>query len=192
MLRQKLFATLMWCGMCVAIAMIVDYGVTILILRAYQSYTPLITLCIATLVSFPTTYVLVSSKFDLRNARDELAAARDAAVNANLSKTLFFANMSHELRTPLNAIIGFSQLLETDLFAGKRVEYARLVHESGRHLLDLVNDLLDISKIEAGRLQLDNSDVFLSEVMSECCNIVEPRLRAGRLRLVRHIDCDLP
>jgi len=109
-----------------------------------------------------------------------------------LSKTLFFANMSHELRTPLNAIIGFSQLLETDVFAGKRVEYARLIRESGQHLLDLVSDLLDISKIEAGRLQLDDADVLLDEVIRECCNVVEPRLRSARLRLVQNIEADLP
>lgn len=192
MFRQKPFAALMWSGLCISIAMIVDYIVTILILRAYQSYTPLITLLIATIVSFPATYFLVRGKFNLRKAHDDLAIARDAAVNANLSKTLFFANMSHELRTPLNAIIGFSQLLETDVFAEKRVEYARLIHESGRHLLDLVNDLLDISKIEAGRLQLDDADVLLDEVVRECCNTVEPRLRSARLRLIQNIENDLP
>jgi cell cycle sensor histidine kinase DivJ len=172
--------------------MVVDYVVTILILHNYPGYTPLITLCIASLVSVPTTYVLVSSKLNLRKARDELTAARDVAVNANQSKTLFFANMSHELRTPLNAIIGFSQLLEADTFAAKRAEYARLIYESGQHLLDLVDELLDISKIEAGRLRLDDSDVLLDDVIAECCGIVEPRLRTGHLRLVRNIANDLP
>jgi signal transduction histidine kinase len=192
MLRQKLLATLVWSAMCVGAAMIVDYVVTILLLHDRQGYTPLITLCIATLVSIPTIYVLISGRFNLRRARDELAAARDAAINANLSKTLFFANMSHELRTPLNAIIGFSQLLETDIFAAKRAEYARLIRDSGQHLLELVNDLLDISKIEAGRFQLDNANVFLGDVIAECSGIVEPHLRSARLRLVRTIAANLP
>jgi signal transduction histidine kinase len=100
--------------------------------------------------------------------------------------------MSHELRTPLNAIIGFSQLLESDIFAAKRPEYARLIREAGGHLLDLVNDLLDVSKIEAGKLQLDNSNVALDEIIAECCSIVEPRSRTARLRLTRNIAPGLP
>jgi signal transduction histidine kinase len=100
--------------------------------------------------------------------------------------------MSHELRTPLNAIIGFAQLLESDVFAAKRPEYARLVHDAGQHLLDLVNDLLDVSKIEAGKLQLDESDLPLGDVIAECCNIVEPRARAAHLRLTQNIAPGLP
>lgn len=192
MFKQKLLATLMWAAICVAVAMIADYAVTILLLHDYPGYTPLITLTIATLVSFPVTYILVSSKLDVRAARDALADARDAAVNANLSKTRFFANMSHELRTPLNAVIGFSQLLETDIFAGRRVEYAGLIRRSGEHLLELVNDLLDMSKIESGRLELDETDVDLRGLIAECCRLVEPRLRTMRLRLVQNTAGDLP
>jgi cell cycle sensor histidine kinase DivJ len=192
MFKQKLLATLMWAAICVAVAMIADYAVTILLLHDYPGYTPLITLTIATLVSFPVTYILVSSKLDVRAARDALADARDAAVNANLSKTRFFANMSHELRTPLNAVIGFSQLLETDIFAGRRVEYAGLICRSGEHLLELVNDLLDMSKIESGRLELDETDVNLRGLIAECCRLVEPRLRTMRLRLVQNTAGDLP
>jgi signal transduction histidine kinase len=192
MLRQKLLATLLWSALCVAVAMIADYVVTILVFRDAQGYTPLITLCIATVVSFPTTYLLMNGSFNLRHARDELAKARDEAVSANRAKTLFFANMSHELRTPLNAIIGFSQLLEQDRFAANRAEYARLIHKSGQHLLALVNDLLDVSRMEAGKLQLDESTFALGEVIAECCEIVEPRLRAGRLRLAANIDAALP
>lgn len=192
MLKQKLLATFLWSAACVAGAMIVDYVITILLLRDIQGYTPLITLCIAAFVSIPTTYVLVSGKINLLRARDELAVARDTAVNANLSKTLFFANMSHELRTPLNAIIGFSQLLETDIFAAKRVEYAQLILESGRHLLELVDDLLNISKIEAGQLHLDTTQLLLGDIVEQCCAIVDPRVRTARLRLVRKIESDLP
>jgi signal transduction histidine kinase len=192
MLVQKLLTTLYWAAACIAVAMVADYCVTILLLGNPAGYTPLITLLIATLVSFPSTFLLVSSKYDLRNARDELAAARDHALEANRSKTVFFANMSHELRTPLNAIIGFSQLLKTDIFAPKRVEYAQLIHGSAEHLLTLVNDLLDVSTIEAGKVEIHDTEVLLTSLLDECCNICEPRLRAAQLRLVRNIPADLP
>jgi signal transduction histidine kinase len=192
MLKEKLQTTLLWSAMCVAVAMIVDYVVTILLMHNYPGYTPGITFCIATVVSLPTSYALVSSKVNLRKARDELAAARDVAVHASQSKTNFFANMSHELRTPLNAIIGFSQLLEMDIFAPKRVEYARLVRDSATHLLDLVNDLLDLSKIEAGRIEIVDEEILLGDVLAACCKLVEPRLRASQLRLTQRIQAGLP
>ncbi|HEY8948375.1 MAG TPA: HAMP domain-containing sensor histidine kinase [Rhizomicrobium sp.] len=192
MLNEKLRTTLLWSAMCVAVAMFVDYVVTILLLHNYPGYTPAITFCIATVVSLPTSYALVSSKIDLRKARDELAVARDAAVGASQSKTNFFANMSHELRTPLNAIIGFAQLLEMDVFAPKRIEYARLVRDSATHLLDLVNDLLDISKIEAGKIDIVDTSMSLEGVLAECCKLVEPRLHSSRLRLAQRIQSGLP
>jgi signal transduction histidine kinase len=190
--REKLSTTLILSAACIAAAMLTDYIVTVLVLRDLESYTPFITLFIATIVTLPVTYVLVGSRYNLRRARDELAAARDAAINANLSKTLFFANMSHELRTPLNAILGFSELLTTDIFADRRVEYARLIHASGAHLLDLVNDLLDISRIESGKLTLHDENVAIDEIVSECVNTMEPRARSARLRLVRRVARDLP
>jgi signal transduction histidine kinase len=192
MLKEKLRATLVWAAMCIAAAMAVDYVVTIVVLDDPQGYTPFITLFIATLVSLPTTWVLVSSRLNLRNARDELAAARDAAIGANSSKTTFFANMSHELRTPLNAIIGFSQLLETDVFASRRVEYAKVIHSSALHLLELVNDLLDVSKIEAGKITLEESKTSLADILTECCTLVEQRARTSGLRLVVNVARNLP
>jgi signal transduction histidine kinase len=137
-------------------------------------------------------FMMVSSRHNLKRARDELAAARDAAVEASMSKTLFFANMSHELRTPLNAILGFSELLTTDIFAERRVEYARLIHDSGAHLLDLVNDLLDISRIESGKLVLHDETLDFAVIADECFETMAPRARAARLRLVRSVARDLP
>jgi signal transduction histidine kinase len=149
MFKEKLIRTLLWSAIPIAGAMLVDYAITIALLHDYRAYTPLVTLCIATIVTLPTAYALVSGRVNLRKAHDDLAVARDAAIGANQTKTQFLANMSHELRTPLNAILGFSELLELDVFAGKRAEYARLIHNSGAHLLDLINDLLDLSRIEA-------------------------------------------
>jgi two-component system cell cycle sensor histidine kinase PleC len=192
MFREKLITTLIWSTGSVAGAMLVDYVFTVLLLHNLQGYTPGITFVIATVVTLPTTYYLVASRLNLRHARDELSAARDAAINANLSKTLFFANMSHELRTPLNAILGFSELLASDIFAAKRVEYAHLIHSSGAHLLDLVNDLLDLSRIEAGKLQLHTDEISMTEVVDECARTVEPRARTARVRLIRSLEPELP
>ena len=85
-----------------------------------------------------------------------------AIVEANRMKSEFLANMSHELRTPLNAIIGFSDMLASDVFASRRVEYARLINSSGSHLLSLVNDLLDLSRIEDGKLDLKDETLDLA------------------------------
>jgi signal transduction histidine kinase len=167
MFREKLITTLLWSAIPIAGAMLVDYVITIALLRDYQAYTPFVTLCITTIVTLPTAYALVSGRLDLRNMRDDLAAARDAAISADQTKTQFLANMSHELRTPLNAILGFSELLALDIFAEKRVEYARLIHNSGAHLLDLINDLLDLSRIEAGKFELHDAIVSLEELIEE-------------------------
>ncbi|HZZ13003.1 MAG TPA: histidine kinase dimerization/phospho-acceptor domain-containing protein, partial [Paraburkholderia sp.] len=169
-----------------------DYLVTVLLLHSYATYAPQITLLDATIVALPTIYLLVNGRINLRHARDELTKARDAALDASRAKSLFFSNMSHELRTPLNAILGFSELLALDVFAEKRVEYAHLINDAGVHLLDLVNDLLDLSRIEAGKLELHSEAVDLAALIDECARTVEPRVRAAALRLVRTVARDLP
>ena len=128
----------------------------------------------------------------LRRARDDLAATRDAAIEASRAKTNFLANMSHELRTPLNAIIGFAELLSINGFAERRVEYAQLIHGSDTHLLGLVNDLLDLSRIEAGKLELQNEVVCMERLIDECLTTVGPRARNGALKLVTNLERPLP
>jgi two-component system cell cycle sensor histidine kinase PleC len=192
MLREKLVTMLYWSALCVAGAMLADYLVTVMILNDRDNYTPLITLAVATIVALPICFALVSSKIYLRKTRDDLAAARDAAVKADRTKTQFFANMSHELRTPLNAILGFSELLALDVFAPKREEYAHLIHHAGTHLLSLVNDLLDLSRIEAGKLELHVKPIDLASLIEECAETVAVRARARELRLVRSVAPDLP
>jgi len=192
MFREKIVTTFYWAAAAVAGAMLTDYLITVGLLHDYAGYTPFITLAVASLVSLPTTYAMVSGRINLRRARDEVANARDAAVNANISKTLFFANMSHELRTPLNAILGFSELLGSDIFAEKRVEYAALIHSSGRHLLDLVNDLLDLSRIEAGKLELHTEMLDFAVLVGESIKTVDSRARASRLCVVSNVARDIP
>ncbi|MBL0729268.1 PAS domain-containing protein [Piscinibacter sp. HJYY11] len=119
---------------------------------------------------------------ELERAR-ELAAAAEAA---NRAKTEFLSRMSHELRTPLNAVLGFSQLMELDqadpLSAGQRHRLG-LVRESGEHLLRMINDLLDHSRIEAGQLSIDLVDVPLPELLRECADMLEPAAMAAGVSL---------
>ncbi|SMH60627.1 sensor histidine kinase [Azospirillum agricola] len=108
--------------------------------------------------------------------RRRLEAEKDHAEAANRAKSEFLANMSHELRTPLNAIIGFTEALLSGIFgpaSPKHAEYIRAIHQSGRHLLDLVNELLDMAKIEAGRLELFPARIALGELLADCLGLVE-------------------
>lgn len=108
------------------------------------------------------------------------------AETANRAKTAFLANMSHELRTPLNAVIGFSEVIQIDMEKGragspKQLEYVRDIHSSANHLLNLLNGILDLAKIEAGRLEL-REDVFdLGECIAECVALVRERIDANNL-----------
>jgi cell cycle sensor histidine kinase DivJ len=116
----------------------------------------------------------------IRHSRElALESARAEAESLNASKSRFLANMSHELRTPLNAVIGFSDIMKQRLFGplpDKYLEYARLIHESGGHLLALINDVLDMSKIEAERYELSRTVFDAREPVSAALRLV--RLQA--------------
>lgn len=110
---------------------------------------------------------------------EELKEAKNASEQANIAKSQFLANMSHELRTPLNAIIGFSEMMENQMlgpmFNEKYLEYARNIRESGAHLLDLISDILDMSKIEAGKYTLDPEHVSLRDTLTRALQMTETR-----------------
>ena len=129
---------------------------------------------------------------DRVRAELELRQAKEAAESASRVKSAFLANMSHELRTPLNAIIGYSEILQED--AADRGDKASMgdlekIQAAGKHLLGLINDILDLSKIEAGRMDVYLEQVFLSRLVDEVKTIVEPMVKKNGNALV--IDCPL-
>jgi len=131
----------------------------------------------------------------LRETVRELENSRIAAEESSRVKSQFMANMSHELRTPLNAIIGFSEVIRDALVgpvAARYKDYARDIHSSGRHLLGLINDVLDLSKIELGRLELHEEPVVLAKLVNDCERLIAERVRASNLELAIDLPADLP
>ena len=122
--------------------------------------------------------------------------ARDAAEEASRAKTEFLANMSHELRTPLNAVIGFADILSGELFGklseARYREYARLIHESGKHLLNVVNDILDMSKVEAGKFRLVKEPVDVGALVALSCDIMRHAAEQRSLVLIADVVPGLP
>ena len=129
----------------------------------------------------------VIDKRKLEEALRENQLAKETAEASSKVKSQFLANMSHELRTPLNAIIGFSELLQNQIYGPLQKQYrdyATIIHESGHHLLNLVSDILDIAKIEAGKFVLDIQDVDLTESVAYCIRLVKSRADERGVKLV--------
>jgi PAS domain S-box-containing protein len=131
-----------------------------------------------------------------KRTEEELRNAKGAAETANAHKTDFLARVSHEIRTPLNAIIGFSDMMASERFGPighpRYIEYANDINRSGRHVLDIVNDLLDISKIEAGEMDLDFASVGLNEAISEAVALVQPQANGQRVIIRTALSQSVP
>jgi signal transduction histidine kinase len=139
---------------------------------------------------------LESEIAERKRVQDSLAKAREMAELANRAKSQFLANMSHELRTPLNAIIGFADLMSAEVHGpvghASYRDYVTNIHESGGHLLEIVNDILDLSRIEAGRVDLDESEFDLSELVVECGRLIGGRAEEFGVLLDTRLPDGLP
>ncbi len=127
---------------------------------------------------------------------EALVVSKRDAEAASEAKSTFLAKMSHELRTPLNAILGFSEILKDQLFGPlnneKYLRYLQDIHSSGEHLLKLINDILDISRIESGKFRIDEEVVDLAALVEECASIMEGQVESKRQTLIRDVSQKLP
>jgi two-component system cell cycle sensor histidine kinase PleC len=133
---------------------------------------------------------------ELEETRDEALRKRFEAEAANASKTAFLANMSHELRTPLNAILGFSEIISQECFGAvgnaRYKDYAGDIHSSGAHLLSLINDLLDIAKIEAGRMEISASPLDARRTFEIALKLIGFKAAEKRQQLIIHVEQNTP
>ena len=129
---------------------------------------------------------------ELEQAKANSDEARRRAEEANLAKSRFLATMSHELRTPLNAILGFSDVMANELMGAHIVDayrdYAKDIHASGEHLLNIINEILDLSRVEAGRYELREEALHLAAVAEECRHMLQLRAKAKSIRVTEEID----
>jgi two-component system cell cycle sensor histidine kinase PleC len=148
---------------------------------------------LATLEARAEKDVLIAELYQAKLNSDE---ARRTAEGANLAKSRFLAQMSHELRTPLNAILGFSEVMKGEMFgphsSPQYSEYARDIHSSGEHLLRLINEILDLSRIEAGRFELNETAVTLAFVIADCHHLLAMRAKNKGVVIVENFQSNLP
>lgn len=159
------------------------------LLLAYRLYSS----ALATLQARAEKDMLIGELEQAKAISDE---ARSRAEAANISKSRFLAQMSHELRTPLNAILGFSEVMKSEIFGPHSVpaykEYANDIHTSGQHLLGLINEILDLSRIEAGRYELNEEAVPIAAVVEDCHHLVKLRAKNRNITIHEIFEQDLP
>ncbi|MEI9989377.1 MAG: ATP-binding protein [Rhizomicrobium sp.] len=146
--------------------------------------------------AFKTEFAKEDLSIALRESKREAERKRVEAESANASKTVFLANMSHELRTPLNAILGFSDIIARQALGpgetARYSDYASDINASGAHLLSLINDLLDVAKIEAGKMEIDPQPLEAARVIAEIGRLMAPRAAARGQTIAYDVDGALP
>ena len=144
----------------------------------------------------PLTLTILRDVSERRKLEDELRSQQEIAEIASVAKSRFLANVSHELRTPLNAILGFSELLQSDAMQSmpkeRSDEYVGLIHSSATHLLNVLNDILDMSKIEAGKYEIYPEPMNLGEALRAGCAILKGQAEAKGIQLAIEAPDDLP
>ena len=133
--------------------------------------------------------LIASQKVELERRQEQLLAAVEEANRANRAKTEFFSNMSHDIRTPMNAIVGFSKLAIEEIDDREHLkDYLQRIEASSDHLLNLINDILDMSRIESGKMELTNSDVSLKKLISECADMINGKMDESGINFIVDID----
>ena len=135
---------------------------------------------------------------ELREQQEQLSLALAAAQQANRAKTMFLNNMSHDIRTPMNALLGYTELLKHELTSKKQLEYQEKMEQSGKLLLSILNNVLDMARIESGKAELDENYSRVGDILSEICDVFDVEAQRKGLTLVReakvqheHIVCDV-
>lgn len=150
--------------------------------------------CVGSILFLRDITLQKQSEKEIRRINRDLALARDEALSASRAKSDFLANMSHELRTPLNAIIGYSELLQEDAERDKQaaaIEDLKRIRSAGQHLLSLINDILDLSKIEAGKMELYNETFVPMDLVQEVAATIEPLAKKKSNTLTISLGNDL-
>ncbi len=170
-----------------------DYGKVSLSSAILQHWRWFFLVQFVLLIMTLVTLYVVRLNRTLRSQRTELIAAKEAADAANRAKSVFLANMSHELRTPLNAVLGFSRVMKSAPDTTERQwEHLSIITRSGEHLLNLINNILDMSKIEAGRAELEQEDVDLHQMMHEMQSLMYVRANEKGLDFIVEQSPELP
>jgi len=174
-----------------------DYGMTAMVATAlvlFYYISNKLYRSNVSLLSFQSEKDDLIAELEVANSMSD--EARRRAEEANLAKSRFLASMSHELRTPLNAILGFSEVMNSEVLGPLAnptyKEYAGDIHRSGEHLLNLINEILDLSRIEAGRYDLNEEALSLLEIADDCIGMVQLRARAKNITIHQQFEPELP